>query len=770
MPNKLPNFILLQFDRFVMKIFYSFFIILLFGSSSLFAQPAIFKIANDREWKEEEKFVRLHHPKHSLIYSFDFHYLMEMVKDAPTLSDEISHLTLSIPDANGSFQTYWIYNNPTMEPELAAKNPNIKSLKAISTTNKAHQISISLSDVFGLHAIGTKADGTTYYMDSYSNDLHTVMIYNRTSLEAPKNQFKCLTVENSSDIDSYSSQVQPTSMDNKRRNFRLALACTVEYATFHLNAAPPNIPKVTITQKKNIVLAALNVSITRINHIFERDLNVHLNLVSNNSDIIFINSDQFSNNNPHQLISQSQTVIDNIIGTNNYDIGHTFSTGGGGLALLGSVCNPNRKAMGITGSSSPVGDPFDVDYVAHEMGHQFGANHTFNNSCQSNRHSLTAVEPGSGSTIMSYAGICWPNIQNQVIDYFHYISIREMHTFIQWASCAQQQSVYNNAPIVPALESKTIPYGTPFILNSYATDPESDQLTYTFEQIDPQVSTQPPSPHSTTGPNFKSIVPSTKNYRSFPDEATVLSGTTDPSGIVSNTWERLATTERDYHFVTLVRDNHPMGSRVTYTPEATIKVANTGPFVITYPDNNPSTSEPIWYTGSSKTITWNVAGTTANNINVSYVNILISTDNGQTYTIIAENTANDGSETIMLPTNLSNTYNGRIKIEAVDNIFYTVSKALTIWDTTTSNEIFNTDVFKVYPNPAENLLNIAFSSEKMQPTHYFIFDLSGRLILSFENDSRQRVHQLNIDTLAPGTYILTIDSHGNKFNQKFIKH
>lgn len=745
-------------------------VILLLSTGSLFAQSVVFKEVEKQDWKEAEKFPRAHQPESFRLYTFDLKSLFKTLANTAELSEEQTSTLWSLPDENGDFHVFEIYNNAAMEPELAVKTPNIKSLKAISTANKAHQISISLSDVFGFHAIGTKADGTTYYIDNYSNDLRTVMIYNRRSLEAPKNQFNCLTVGDSFDIESNVSPILPMSMDNRRRNYRLALACTVEYATFHLNAAPPNVPKITTVQKKNIILAALNVSITRINHIFERDLNIHLNLISNNSDIIFINSDNFSNNNPNQLISQSQTVIDNIIGRNNYDIGHTFSTGGGGLAFLGSVCNSNRKAMGITGSSSPVGDPFDVDYVAHEMGHQFGANHTFNNSCQSNRHSLTAVEPGSGSTIMSYAGICGPNIQNQVIGYFHYISIREMQTFIQWVSCAQQQTVNNNAPIVPDLEPKTIPYGTPFILNSQATDPDGNQLTYTFEQIDPQISTQPPSPNSTTGPNFKNIAPSTKNYRSFPDETTVLSGTTNPSGIVSNTWERLATTGRDYRFVTLVRDNHPMGSRVTYTPETTIKVANTGPFVITYPDNNPSSSEPIWHTGSSKTITWNVAGTTTNNINVSHVNILISTDDGQTYTIIAANTANDGSETITLPTTLSNTYKGRIKIEAVDNIFYTVSKALTIWDTTTSNETFDTEVFNIFPNPAKNLLNIAFSSEKSPSTQYFIFDLSGRLILTLENNSRQSIHQLNIDSLAPGTYILIINSHGKNSNHKFIKH
>src|SRR5690606_16697171 len=317
------------------------------------------------------------------------------------------------------------------------------------------------------------------------------------------------------------------SLDNKRRTFRLALACTTEYAAFHINNVPSGTFNFTKHQKKNIVLAAMNVTLTRLNQIFERELNIHLNLIANNRSIIFISNDNFTNNNANLLIDESQTVIDSVIGSSNYDIGHTFSTGGGGLASLGSVCSSWQKASGITGSPSPVGDPYDVDYVAHEMGHQFGANHTFNNSCQFNRNSFTAMETGSGSTIMSYAGICTPNVQNNVDDYYHYISIKEMQTFLSTASCAAQTTVSNSAPVVSALSAKTIPYGTPFILSTSATDADNDPLTYTFEQTNTQIATQPPVATATTGPAFRSVAPSTDNFRSFPDLSTVLAGTTN---------------------------------------------------------------------------------------------------------------------------------------------------------------------------------------------------------------------------------------------------
>src|SRR5690554_1198124 len=756
-----------------MKIFQHFFIILIFGSGSLFAQPVVFQKITDHEWEKEEKFTRTHFPETYLLYSFDLKSLLEVVKNAPALSNEASSITLNIPDENGNFEAYWIYDNPAMEPELTKEVPNIRSLKAVSVEHPSNNLSISISDIFGLHAMGTKTNGTVYYIDNYTNDLNTIMVYDRTSLELPKNKFNCLTTTDSFDADenlTASLNIQPLSMDDKKRTFRLALACTTEYAAYHVNNAPPNVPKFTIKQQKNIVLAAMNVTVTRINQIFERELNVHLSLIANNKELIFITSDNFSNNSAYILIMQSQSVIDNVIGSSNYDIGHTFSTGAGGLASLGSLCSINFKAQGITGASAPVGDPYDVDYVAHEMGHQFGANHTFNNSCQFNRNDVTAMETGSGSTIMSYAGICPPNVQAQVNDYFHYISIREMQTFLQTALCAQQTTISNSAPFVLALQSKTIPYGTPFILSTQATDIDGDQLTYAFEQTDTQLSTQPPSAGSTTGPNFKTIVPTTSNYRSFPNEATVLAGTTNPNGIVSDIWERLATTARTYNFVAIVRDNNPLGGRVSYTPETTINVANTGPFVITNPSNNPSVTEPIWHTGSSKTITWNVAGTTSNNINVSHVNILISTDAGQTYTMLAANTPNDGNETITISTSLENTHNGRVKIEAVNNIFYTVSKPLTIWDPSMSSASFEKETPKVFPNPAQDILNITFSSEKNGQTQYAIFDLNGRLVKTFEKEHfEQSHHQITIDFLASGTYILIINHNGKSSNHKFVK-
>ena len=747
-------------------------ILLIFFTGNLFAQFNPFKENTERNFSEKEKFVRKHNPTDFKVYSLNLKNVLEWAKKAPELSEKPSDLIITLPDANGQLTNYWVYNNAAMEPELAENVSNIRSLKAVDTKNNGNSVSISISDIFGLHAMGMKADGSVFYIDNYTNDLNNVIVYQRNNLELPKNNFTCLVPGDSFDgaLTTLEAPIQTLSLDNKRRTYRLALACTIEYAAFHVNNAPAGTPSATVDQKKDIVLAAMNVTLTRLNQIFERELNVHLNLIANNKNIIFITSDNFSNNDEFSLIDESQDVIDNVIGTGNYDIGHTFSTGQGGLAQLGSVCSPWAKASGITGSPAPVGDAYDVDYVAHEMGHQFGANHTQSNICQ--RNPSTAVETGSGSTIMSYAGICAPNVQSNVDAYYHYVSIREMQTFLLSATCAQQTTVTNSPPVVTALTNRTIPYGTPFILSTTATDPNTaDQLTYTFEQVNTQSAIQPPVATATTGPAFRSISPSTNNFRSFPSVATVLDGTTLTHGIVSTEWERLATVGRTYSFVATVRDNNPVGARVVYTQPVTITVANTGPFVITAPNNNPSSTEPIWFMGDTKTITWNVAGTTANNINTANVNILVSTDNGLTYSTLAANVPNNGSATVTIPTNLTSTYDARIKIEAVGNIFYTVSKKFTLWDPNLSTDKVELNDLKIYPNPTTNILNIEFSTTDIEKVKFDIFDLNGRLIKTVSQENSNQINQqINVENLQTGTYILVINTGKYTSTHKFIKN
>ena len=656
-------------------------LLIIFSLNLGFSQRSYWTKIDETKLVSKEKFERATNPSKAQFYSLDLQALKSSLANAPMENPEMSsNLILEFPDFNGNLSRFKVFEAPIMEKGLMDKFPSIKTYSAQGIDDKTAVLRFSVTN-FGLHVMSLSGNSGTYYIDTYTKDLNNYIVYSRKDIQ-PARQFGCLVQDEEAMIQDYGRlENQIMVNDGNLRQYRLAMSCTIEYSAFHLTAAGTP-AAASLATKRAVVLSAMVVTMTRVNGIYERDVAVRMNLVANNENIIFIDSDSFTNDDGGAMLNENLAVVNAVIGTANYDVGHVYSTGGGGIAQLGSVCGTG-KARGVTGSPSPVGDPFDVDYVAHEFGHQFGANHTQNNPCQIATSS--SFEPGSASTIMGYAGICAPNVQNNSDDHFHARSILEMTNFVLSASanCRQLSASGNIAPVVNAGANYIIPNGTAFKLTGSATDANGDALTYCWEQYNNTVSTQPPLTTATAGPNFRSVSPSTSPTRFFPRFEDVLNGNLAP------TWEVVPTVARTMTFALTVRDNRA-GAGMTNRDDMTVTTAAVGPFRVSSPTLNASLD-----TGSTQTITWDVAGTTGNGINTTNVNILISTDGGTTFSTLVANTLNDGTEDVIMPSTPA--INCRIIIEAVGNIFYAVSPnfALGYTVSTTCNTYTNNNVLVI---------------------------------------------------------------------------
>jgi len=640
---------------------YLFFIFSLFFSYSIQSQKlwnALQKleyVPNSKQVYQKDNF-----PEAYQIVQFD----IDFFKNSIGVKAKSTQQIIELPDATGQLKRFSISETSNFEPALQQKFPKIKSFTAQGIDDVTSVAKISLG-TDGFHAVIFSGTEETVYIDPYTKDNKSYLVYKRSSLSPEDENFKCMVKETSSKTQFSTLEFAKTPNDGQLRTYRLALVCSGEYADFHLSPTQQNIPSTATDQvKKAAVLSAMNTSMTRVNGVFEKDLSVKMVLVANNDQLIFLdkNTDGITDGSPNIMINEVQTKCDNIIGNANYDIGHIFSVGGDGLAGLGVVCRTGQKGRGVTGRASPVGDAYDIDFVIHEMGHQFGANHTQNNDC--NRNSSSAVEPGSASTIMGYAGICAPNVQGQSDDYFHAVSIAEMWNIISTTgNCAVLTNTNNAAPTANAGTNYSIPTSTPFKLTGIATDANGLQsLTYNWEQLDKEVGTMPPLVTNLTGPMFRSLPSKTTPIRFFPDITTVIAG----NGSTGSTWERISSVARELNFSFTVRDNNAGGAGLA-RDDVKVTVVEAIPFSVTSQNSFVS-----YNTGTNQTITWDKGTTDGPSINCQTVNIKLSTDGGLTFPIILKsNTPNDGSESISIPDNA--TRSARIMVEAADNIFYNIN-------------------------------------------------------------------------------------------------
>ena len=593
-------------------------------------------------------------------------------------------LILQLPMPDGSNSRFKIVKYDMMQPGLSAQFPYFKSYSGQGIDDPFATLKIDWN-ALGFHAQILSAVKGAVYIDPYApGTLSHYIAYNKREL-TPEPFFengRPLNLENKTATGNRTQAGQCVGLT--LRKYRLAVACTGEYARaigFGTGVTPAQ------------ALAAIQTTINRVNGVYETEVAIRLVLIDSNAKLVYTNpaTDPFAgNNNANTLINESQSVITSKIGSANYDIGHTVSTGGGGLAGLGVVCQTSQKASGITGSSTPTGDGYDIDYVAHEIGHQFGGNHTFNantGSCGGNGSGSANSEPGSGITIMAYAGICQASndLEPHSIPYFNAISLNEITTYsINGAgnSCPVLISTGNNPPVIVAGNNYNIPINTPFVLTGTGTDPDSDPLTYSWEQINVGGSFGDWNAPSGNAPIFRPFNPSVSPSRYFPQLSDQVNNTTTIG-------ELLPTYARLLKFRLTGRDNKVGSGGVCFSEMTVNVVANTGPMVVTEPN-----TAVTWEVATFQKIKWNKANTELAPINCANVVIELSTDGGLTFPItLAATTPNDGEEEITVPNNI--TSNARVRVKAADNVFYDMSDVdFNIIATTQSGYVFNT------PTPA----------------------------------------------------------------------
>lgn len=646
-----------------MKFFYRILMIALAFSpiGGLFAQNNFFTDKPVSDFITTQDQVRPIKPDRFRAVQLDVNGLQQFLKTVPmefTADAANRKAILTLPMPYGGVARFSITEASMQEPALAAKFTNIKTYNGQGIDDGTATAKLDWTE-FGFHVQILSPISGSIYMDPYERgNVTNYMSYYKKDLQ-PSSNFQEIGVEGAVEASESTAQITGYCTNGILRTYRLAIACTGEYAVAVGGTTPA------------LLHSAIVTTVNRVNGIYELENSVRLVLIGNNDVIEYMNAstDPFNgNNNAGVLINESQTVITNNIGSSNFDIGHTFSTGGGGLAGLGVVCNISNKARGITGSSNPTGDAYDVDFVAHEVGHQFRGNHTFNattGSCGGgNRNAGTAVEPGSGVTIMGYAGICGSqDLENHSIANFHSVSLGEIGNFVNTGGgslCGTQTPNNNSAPVVNAGADYTIPAKTPFKLTGSATDANGDALTYSWEEYDLGVAG---NWNSGNKPFFRSFVPTTSPSRYFPKLSDVINN-------VQTIGEYLPQNSQSLQFRLTVRDNRAGGGG-TCSDEINVSVVTSTGFKVT--SQNVATN---WTANGSNTatITWDIAGTNSSPINCSGVDILFSADGGLTYPYtLKTNTANDGTESIIIPAVA--TTQGRIMVKGNNQIFFNINSA-----------------------------------------------------------------------------------------------
>ncbi len=683
---------------------------------------------------------------------------------------------ISLPNAEGNLEQFEVFEASNFDPALQARFPEIRAFSGRGIQDPAAMLKLSISPQ-GIQTMVFRTDKPNEYIEPYSSDnaVYAVFKAQRAKGGLP---WICSTPDQhlANSIQNQVYSISPEANNGVLKTMRLAQSCNAEYSNWFgaFNAS-----------QVGLVLAAFNATLTRTNGCYEKDLALHLNLIPTTDQVIYYDPVTDPYTSMGNWNNQLQTTLTNIIGEANYDIGHMFgaSGGGGNAGCIGCVCVDGQKGRGITSPADgiPQGDNFDIDYVAHEIGHQLGANHTFS---MSNEGTGVNKEVGSGITIMGYAGITSQDVAPHSIDIFHQASIQQIQVNLATKTCPITTDLtgVNATPVVSPHPNYTIPITTPFALTGSATDANAgDVLTYCWEQNDNGTSAvtgnaSVASPTKTVGPNWLTFPATTSPTRLFPRLSTILTGASVtgplPGGDAIANTEALSSVSRTLNFRLTVRDNSPYSStaplkvgQTNFTDVVITVDATGGPFLIS--SQNTATS---WEAGSNQTITWSVNNTTAAPFNAANVKISLSTDGGNTFPIVlAASTPNDGTETISVPANLTTT--GRIKVEAIGNIFFDINNANITITPPPNGFTFNSPAPVTAACPAPDVMTSGNLTATWVGTFTGDVSLSavvspaGPVVSLGSNTLTQAspsttVSLSGMSTLSPGTYTVTVTGTG----------